>query len=138
MAEAKTQKNNASVEDFLNSVANEQTRSDCFEIVNMMKKATRAEPSMWGASIVGFGEYMMTYANGRQAPWPLVGFSPRKQNITIYINPGFDTYASQLKKLGKHSTAKVCLYIKKLADVDKKVLQEIITDSVKLMKKLNP
>ncbi len=138
MAETKTQKTSASVDDFINAFANEQTRSDCFEIVKMMKQATKTEPAMWGTSIVGFGEYMMTYANGKQAPWPLVAFSPRKQNITIYINPGFDTYEGQLKKLGKHSTAKVCLYIKKLADVDKKVLQEIISDSVKLMKKLNP
>lgn len=137
MAEPKTQKTNASVEAFLESIPNEQTRADCLEIVQMMKQATKDEPAMWGSSIVGFGEYMMTYANGSQLPWPLVGFSPRKQNITIYINPGFENYENHLKKLGKHSTAKVCLYIKKLADVDKKVLKEIITDSVKVMKKLN-
>lgn len=138
MVEPKTQKTNANVKDFLNTIPTEQTRADCFEIVKMMKQATKAEPAMWGSSIIGFGEYMMTYASGKQAPWPLVGFSPRKQNITIYINPGFETYSNQLKKLGKHSTAKVCLYIKKLSDVDKQVLKEIIIDSVKLMKKLNP
>ena len=137
MAEPKTQKTNASVEAFLETIPNEQTRADCFEITKMMKQATKAEPAMWGSSIVGFGEYMMTYANGSQLPWPLIGFSPRKQNITIYINPGFESYEGLLKKLGKHSTAKVCLYIKKLADVDKKVLKEIIVDSVKLMKKMN-
>lgn len=137
MAEPKTQKTKASVEAFINALPSEENRADSFEIIKMMKQATKAEPAMWGSSIVGFGEYMMTYANGKQLPWPLVAFSPRKQNITIYINPGFETYESQLKKLGKHSTAKVCLYIKKLADVDKKVLKEIITDSVKLMKKLN-
>ena len=137
MAEPKTQKTNASVEDFINSLPNEQTRADCFEIVKMMKQVTKAEPAMWGSSIVGFGEYMLTYANGKQLPWPVIAFSPRKQNITIYVEPNFDGYASQLKKLGKHSKSKVCLYIKKLADVDKKVLKEIITDSVKFTKMLN-
>ena len=137
MAEPKTQKTNASVEAFLESIPNEQTRADCFEIVKMMKQATKAEPAMWGSSIVGFGEYMLTYANGSQRPWPLAGFSPRKQNITIYIDPGFESYESQLKKLGKHSTSKVCLYIKKLADVDKKALKEIIVNSVKVTKKMS-
>lgn len=135
MAEPKTQKTNASVEAFLENIPNEQTRADCFEIVNMMKQATKAEPAMWGSSIVGFGEYMMTYANGSQLPWPLIAFSPRKQYITLYIDPSIKGYESRLKKLGKHSTAKVCLYIKKLADVDKKVLKEIIVDSVKMTKK---
>lgn len=137
MAEPKTQKTNASVEDFLNALPSEQTRADCFEIVKMMKQATKAKPAMWGSSIVGFGEYLLTYANGKQRPWPVIAFSPRKQNITIYVDPNFDGYASQLKKLGKHSKSKVCLYIKKLADVDKKVLTEIISGSVKFTKMLN-
>lgn len=137
MAEPKTQKTNASVEAFLESIPNEQTRADCFEIVKMMKQAAKAEPAMWGSSIVGFGEYMLTYANGSQLPWPLIAFSPRKQNITLYIDPNTENYESMLEKLGKHSTSKVCLYIKKLADVDRKVLKEIITNSVKVTKKLN-
>ena len=135
MAEPKTQKTNASVEAFLENIPNEQTRADCFEIVNMMKQATKAEPAMWGSSIVGFGEHMLTYSNGSQLPWPLIAFSPRKQYITLYIDPNIKGHESRLKKLGKHSTAKVCLYIKKLADVDKKVLKEIIVDSVKMTKK---
>jgi uncharacterized protein YdhG (YjbR/CyaY superfamily) len=89
---------------------------------------------MWGSSIVGFGEHMLTYANGSQLPWPLIAFSPRKQYITIYIDPDLEAYESLLKKLGKHSTSKVCLYIKKLSDVDKKVLKEIIVNSVKATK----
>lgn len=137
MAKPKTQKTNASVKAFLESVPNEQTRADCFEIVRMMKQATKSEPAMWGSSIVGFGEYIMTYANGSQLPWPVIGFSPRKQNLTLYIDPNLENYEKLLKKLGKHSTAKVCLYIKKLADVDKKVLKEIIVESVKATKKLN-
>lgn len=137
MAEPKTQKTNASVEAFLESIPNEQTRADCFEIVKMMKQAAKAEPAMWGSSIVGFGEYMLTYANGSQLPWPVIAFSPRKQYITLYIDPNLENYENLLKKLGKHSTAKVCLYIKKLADVDKKVLKEIIVNSVKATNKMN-
>lgn len=137
MAEPKTQKTNASVEAFLESIPNEQTRADCFEIVKMMKQATKAEPAMWGGSIVGFSEYMMTYANGSQLPWPLIAFSPRKQYITLYVDPNLENYENLLKKLGKHSTSKVCLYIKKLADVDRKVLKEIIVGSVKATKKTN-
>jgi hypothetical protein len=137
MSEPKTQKTNASVEDFINALPNEQTRADCFELVKMMKQVTKAEPAMWGSSIIGFGEYMLTYANGNQLPWPVAAFSPRKQYITIYIDPSLEEYKIQLKKLGKFTSSKVCLYIKKLADVDKKVLKEIITDSVKATKKLN-
>lgn len=137
MAEPKTQKTNASVEAFLKSIPNEQTRADCFEIVKMMKQASKAEPAMWGSSIVGFGEYMLTYANGSQLPWPLAAFSPRKQYITIYINPESENYENLLKRLGKHSTSKVCLYIKKLADVDRMVLKEIIVNSVKRTKQTN-
>ncbi|HRQ23747.1 MAG TPA: DUF1801 domain-containing protein [Anaerolineales bacterium] len=137
MAEPKTKKTNASAASFLESIPNEQTRADCFEIVKMMKEAAKTEPAMWGSSIVGFGEYMVTYANGSQLPWPVIGFSPRKQNLTLYLNPDSENYEKLLKKLGKHSTSKVCLYIKKLADVDKKVLKEIIVDSVKSMKKMN-
>ena len=135
--EPKTQKTNASVEAFLNAIPNEQTRADCFEIAKMMKQSTKADPAMWGTSIVGFGEYMMTYANGSQLPWPIVGFSPRKQNLTLYIMAGFDRYDELLKKLGKFSTGKSCLYIKKLADVDKKVLKELVNESVTVMKQSN-
>lgn len=137
MAEPKTQKTNASVEKFLESIPNKQTHTDCLEIVKLMKQATKAEPVMWGSNIIGFGEYMMTYANGKQLPWPLAAFSPRKQYITIYINPDLENYESLLKILGKHSTGKVCLYFKKLADVDKKVLKEIIVNSVKVTKNQN-
>ena len=136
-SEPKTKKNDASVEDFINSLANEQVRADCFEISKMMKQAAKDEPAMWGTSIIGFGEYMMTYANGSQLPWPIIGFSPRKQYLTLYIDPSLENYEKLLKKLGKHTTSKVCLYIKKLADVDKAVLKEIITESVKATKKTN-
>jgi hypothetical protein len=131
--ELKTKMTEASVEDFLNAVKDEETRKDCFEILKMMKQATKAEPKMWGTSIVGFGTYHYKGASGREGDWMLTGFSPRKQNLTLYIMAGFERYNQLLKKLGKHSTGKSCLYIKKLADVDKKVLKELIAESVKVM-----
>jgi hypothetical protein len=134
MAELKTKLNDASVDDFLAAYP-EETRKDCLEIAKMMKSAARAEPKMWGTSIVGFGSYHYKSERSRQeGDWPLVGFSPRKQNLTIYIMAGFDRYGHLLEKLGKHSLGKGCLYIKRLSDVDKKVLKELITDSVKVMK----
>ena len=135
--ELKTKLNDASVEDFINTVEDETIRADCFEITKMMKQATKAEPKMWGASIVGFGSYHYKGASGREGDWMLVGFSPRKQNLTVYIMAGFDRYDELMKKLGKFSTGKSCLYIKKLADVDKKVLKELVSESVQYMKKLN-
>ncbi|MCL4274475.1 MAG: DUF1801 domain-containing protein [Anaerolineales bacterium] len=134
-AELKTKQTEASVDDFLNAIPNEQTRKDCFEIAKIMKQATRSEPKMWGTSIVGFGSYHYKGASGREGDWMLTGFSPRKQNLTLYIMAGFDRYEALLKKLGKFSTGKSCLYIKKLADVDKKVLKELVTESVKVMKR---
>ncbi|MEW6241105.1 MAG: DUF1801 domain-containing protein [Chloroflexota bacterium] len=134
MAELKTKLNDASVDDFLAAYP-EETRKDCHEILKMMKSATRAEPKMWGSSIVGFGSYHYKSERSRQeGDWFLTGFSPRKQNLTLYIMPGFDRYGKLLKKLGKHSLGKGCLYIKRLGDVDKKVLKELITESVKVMK----
>jgi hypothetical protein len=136
--EPKTKVNEASVSDFINLIKDEQTRNDCNEISKMMQTATKSKPKMWGASMVGFGMYHYIYASGREGDWPIIAFSPRKQNITIYIMPGLDQYKDLLKKLGKYTTSKVCLYIKKLADVDKKVLKELINKSVKDMKKIYP
>jgi hypothetical protein len=134
-AELKTQKTAASADDFLNSIKDEQVRADCMEITKMMKQATKAEPKMWGASIVGFGDFHYKYASGRENDWFLLGFSPRKQNLTLYIMNGLEQHNSLLKKLGKHTTGVGCLYIKKLADVDKKTLKEIMANAVKDLKK---
>ena len=134
MAELKTKLTDASVDEFLNQIEDEQKRKDCFEILKMMKQATKAEPKMWGTSIVGFGDYHYKYASGREGDWMLTAFSPRKQNITLYIMAGFGRYETLLNKLGKHSTGKGCLYIKRLSDVDKKVLKELVVESVKVMK----
>ena len=136
-AEVKTKVNDASVESFLNSVEDEQKRAECFEIFKMMKQVTKEEPKMWGASIVGFGSYHYKGASGREGDWFITGFSPRKQNLTLYLNHGFDVHEDLLKKLGKYKTGMGCLYVKKLDDVDKKVLRELVTESVKRMKKLS-
>ena len=125
-AELKTKKNEASVEDFIETVQDEQVRTDCLEIAKMMEQATKAKGKMWGPSIVGFGEQHLVYESGRELDWMKIGFSPRKQNITLYVH----LEESLLKKLGKFTTGKGCLYIKKLADVDKKVLKELIVASV--------
>jgi hypothetical protein len=138
MAELKTKANKASVEKFLKSIKDDQKREDSFKIVEIMQKAAKAEPQMWGTSIVGFGSYHYKYVSGREGDWMLVGFSPRKQNLTLYIMSGFDEYDALLKKLGKHATGKSCLYIKKLEDVDMKVLKELVTRSVKHMRKTHP
>jgi len=132
--ELKTKVNNASVTDFLNSVADEQKRNDSFEILKMMKQVSKEDAKMWGTSIVGFGSYHYKGASGREGDWMLIGFSPRKQNITLYIMPGFDHYQKLMKNLGKYSTGKSCLYIKRLSDVDVNVLKELMTESLKVMK----
>jgi len=133
-AELKTQKTAASVEDFLNSIKDEQVRAECMEIAKMMKQATKAEAKMWGASIVGFGDFHYKYASGREGDWFLLGFSPRKQNLTLYIMGGLEQHAALLKKLGKHTTGVGCLYVKTLADIDKKTLKAIMADAVKDLK----
>ena len=134
MEELKTKVSKASVEKFLNSVKDEQKRKDSYKILEMMKKITKEEPKMWGPSIVGFGSYHYKYVSGHEGDMCIAGFSPRKEALTIYILPGFEKYDSLMKKLGKYKTGKSCLYIKKLADVDIKVLKELISESVKYMK----
>jgi hypothetical protein len=137
MAELKTQPNEQNVEDFLNNVENETKRKDSFSILEMMKEETGAEPIMWGDSIIGFGSYQYKYASGRDAEWFLTGFSPRKQNLTLYIMSGFEEYDELLDKLGKHSTGKSCLYIKRLEDVDQDVLRDLVSKSVEHMRATN-
>ena len=135
MAELKTKQNKASVAAFLNAIDDKQKRADAKKVAAMMREATGSRARMWGTSIVGFGSYHYTYASGREGDWMLVGFSPRKQNLTLYIMPGFSTFDSLLAKLGKYKTGKSCLYINKLADVDEQVLVKLIQASVKHMRK---
>lgn len=129
VAELKTKATDASVEEFLQGVSDETKRQDCYEILKIMKKATKAEPKLWGSSIVGFGDYHYVYDSGREGDWFITGFSPRAQNLTLYMMGGFDP--ELLQQLGKYKTGKGCLYIKKLEDVDTKVLAELIAKSVR-------
>lgn len=130
MAELKTKPTKQSVEKFIKSIPDAQTREDCSTIAKLMQQATRAEPQMWGSSIVGFGVMQYKYASGREGEWPIIGFSPRKQNLTLYISAGFQN-PDLLKKLGKHSLGKGCLYIKRLSDVDLPTLKQIIKTAAK-------
>ena len=137
MAELKTKRNKGNVEAFLNSVPDEKKRQDSFMVMELMKQVTGKEPEMWGDSIVGFGSYHYKYASGREGDWFITGFSPRKQNLTLYIMSGFDEYDQLLNKLGKHSTGKSCLYIKKIEDVDFDMLKELVKKSVEHMERAN-
>ncbi|GJM33047.1 MAG: hypothetical protein DHS20C18_20480 [Saprospiraceae bacterium] len=129
MAELKTKKNDGSVEAFLNSVEDDKKREDSFAILEMMKEVTGEEPAMWGTSIIGFGSYHYKYASGQEGDWFKTGFSPRKQNLTMYIMPGFNRYEELMQQLGKYKTGKACLYVKKLADIDTDILKELIKES---------
>lgn len=133
MAELKTKANNASPEEFINSVDNQRRREDGFELLKIFKRATGLEPKMWGSSIIGFGMYhYKSERSSQEGDWPLVGFSPRKQNLTLYVNPR--NFPELLKDLGKHTTSVGCLYINKLEDVDLKVLEKLIAASFKRSK----
>lgn len=136
MAELKTKQNAASVEDFLNSVEPAEKRQDAKTIEKLMRKVSGQAPKMWGSAIVGYGTYHYTYASGREGDWMQIAFSPRKQNLTLYLMPGyqFPQMKDLLAKLGKHSIGKGCLYIKKLADVDVKVLEQLMRESLKILR----
>lgn len=133
MAELKTQKTKASVAAFLNAIEDDQMRKDSKAVAKLMQEVTGEKPAMWGTSIVGFGshEYTNTKAGGQ---WPVAAFSPRKQNLTMYLMPGFDQQADLMSKLGKHSTGKSCLYVKRLSDLHLPTLKKLIKASVKQMK----
>ena len=134
MTELKTKPTTQTAHEFLTaSVMDDARRADCFTLIELMKKATGCHPVMWGPSIVGFGKYHDRGASGREGDWMVTGFSPRKNDLTLYIMPGFDNYADLMQKLGKYKTGKSCLYLKRLADVDKKLLKQLITASVKAM-----
>lgn len=137
MAEVKTRKNEASVDAFLQTIKEEGKRKDCEIILKMMKQVSKQEPKMWGTSIVGFGSYHYKSERSKQeGDWFITGFSPRKQNLTIYIMPGIDYYKDLVKQLGKCKTSVSCLYINKLADVDIVVLKQLITTAYKQMKEI--
>jgi hypothetical protein len=134
MSSNKTVETDSSVENFINAVENEQKRRDSRDMIALMSKITGAKPKMWGKSLVGFGQYHYKYASGREGNFFLTGFSPRKTALTIYIMPGFSAYKELMARLGPHKTGKSCLYLKNLDVVDRKVLEEIIRDSVSVMR----
>jgi hypothetical protein len=129
-AELKTQKNEGDVQAFLAELEDEQKRQDSQAIVALMQAVSGLEPRMWGESIVGFGDYHYKYATGREGDTFQVGFSPRKQNLTIYLTYGFEQQTALMEKLGKYKTGKACLYVRRLADVDLDVLRELVRHSV--------
>lgn len=129
-AELKTKQTDASVEDFLNSVENAERRTDGFRVLEMFRRITGEEPRMWGPSIIGFGSRKFKYPDGREIDWMAVAFSPRKTNLTLYVICDSPKQPELLAKLGKHSTSVSCLYIKRLSDVDEKVLEKIVKDAV--------
>ncbi|MCG8371098.1 MAG: DUF1801 domain-containing protein [Proteobacteria bacterium] len=135
MAGNKTQPTKASVTEFLNSVEDRQQRADARKVGAMMRKATGKRPKMWGPSIVGYGSYHYKYDSGREGDFILTGYSPRKTALTVYIMPGFERFDALMKKLGKYKTGKSCLYIKRLSDVDENVLERLIDESVKHMRR---
>jgi uncharacterized protein DUF1801 len=131
MAEPKTKPTKEKVKAFLNRIPDEERRADCFEVVKIMEEITGEKPTMWGPSIVGFGTYHYKYASGREGDWPMTGFSPRKKDLTLYIMMGFERHADLMEKLGKHSTGKSCLYIKRLSDVHIPTLRKLIKIGLK-------
>ena len=142
MAEPKTQLTQASVADFIAKLADPQLQADCHTLCQLMEKVSGSPPKMWGASIVGFGTYRYTYASGRTGDWMEIGFSPRKQNLTIYLMCGVEDADGQseqlLSQLGTHSCGKSCLYVKRLADLNQKVLLKLIQHSVATIRKKYP
>lgn len=135
MAENKTKPTKASVTAFINGIEDKQRRSDVKKVAAMMREATGSRAKMWGANIVGFGQYHYKYATGREGDFMITGFSPRKQALTLYVIPGFEHFETLMSKLGKYKTGRSCLYIKHLSDVDEKVLKRLIVASVRHMRK---
>ena len=139
MAEPKTKVTELPVADFINAIPEAQVRQDCWSIVEIMQEAAQARARMWGTAIVGFGEYRAVNASGKGNDWMLVGFSPRKQAITLYLMlSGLDRSDELLARLGKYTRGKGCLYIKRLADVDLATLKELVRSSVTYVAKTYP
>jgi len=138
MAENKTKKTDVNPQSYVAAIEKEDRRADCQKLMEMMAELTGMEPRMWGASIVGFGEYHYKYDSGREGDSIRIGFSSRAQNISIYIMPGYQDFSDELARLGKHKIGKACLYIKRLSDVDEAVLKEIMVKGLRLLEEKYP
>lgn len=134
MTELKTKQSDASIDTFLNSVADEKRRTDTEAVCAMISRVTGWQPKMWGASMIGFGAYNYVYESGRKGRWMITGVSPRKAALTVYIMCGFTPFPNLMARIGKYKTGKSCLYIKKLEDIDMAVLEEMVRGSVDVMK----
>ena len=134
MAELKTKPTEASVKEFINQISDKERRDDCFAIAKLREEVTGAKPKMWGPSIVGFGTFHYKYTSGREGDWLVTGFSPRKQDLTLYIMMGFEQHRELMDQLGKHKTAKSCLYIKRLADIHVPTLKKLLKASLKQLR----
>ena len=137
MAELKTKQTQASVKKHLDGIEDEQRRKDCRAVSKLMQAVTGEKPKMWGPAMVGFGSYHYRYESGREGDWFLTGFAARKQALTLYVSPGFAGYEGLMNKLGKHEIGKACIYVKRLEDLDLKVLEQLIARSVKHVAKTN-
>ena len=138
MAQNKTTENDLSVPDFLNTIPDENKRADCFNLSDILSLTTGFKAKMWGNAIVGFGSYHYKYESGREGDAPLVGFSPRKDAIALYLSSQFKDREELLAKFGKHKTAKACIYLKKMSDIDVAVLKEMTINSIERIKSLYP
>jgi hypothetical protein len=138
MAKNKTTETTYNVTHFINTVEDEMKRNDAFELLKIIQEVTRFEPKMWGTAIIGFGSYHYKYASGHEGDAPLVGFSPRKDAISVYLYSSFENKDILLSKFGKYKAGKGCIYIKKLADIDLEILKQMISTSVNELQKLYP
>ena len=130
MSELKTKPNDGSVREFLDRVEDPARRKDCQDVLEMMRRVTGSEPKLWGTGMIGFGQYHYKYASGTEGDWPLAGFASRKDSLTLYIMAGVERFPALLEKLGKHKIGKGCLYLKRLSDVDRDVLERLVRSSV--------
>lgn len=135
MADLKTQPNQGSIASFIDSIEPESKHEDAKTLLKLIQDISGEQPTMWGATILGYGNYHYKYESGREGDWFLAGFSPRKQNLSIYINGGFEGQEELLEKLGKHKKSVGCLYVKRLSDIDLRVLEEMIKQSIQTLKK---
>ncbi|MDA0990007.1 MAG: DUF1801 domain-containing protein [Verrucomicrobia bacterium] len=138
MAALKTKPTRASVRAFIAKIDDNPKRADCLELLALMESVTGCKGTLWGSSIVGFGTYHYCYASGREGDWPITGFSPRKHNTTIYVMLGFSRYEALMTRLGPHKLGKSCLYFKRLDDLDRRVLRQLLVKSVADMRRLYP
>ena len=131
MYELKTKATDASILQYLQSIASDERRADCERLIELMSRITGSPPVLWGPSIVGFGDWHYKYASGREGDWFIAGFSPRARDLTVYVTSGFEPHAALMKRLGRYKTSRACLYLRSLADIDLDVLKTLVEESIR-------